>query len=115
MQAPFEIAERDDPDGRVRLTLTGELDLAVAGQLTDRLQQLRDQRRAVRLDLSRLEFIDSSGIHALINGAAAGHAEDEQLLEVESDLHPSVRRVIELLGIAPILWPNQDEGLGRKG
>ena len=43
----------DDPDA-VRLVVSGELDLAVAAMLGDRLRQLGREGHAVRLDLAEL-------------------------------------------------------------
>jgi len=39
----FRMRERFDPDGTLRLALSGELDLPVAQALADRLQRLRHQ------------------------------------------------------------------------
>lgn len=61
----FEIRE-SHVHGSLRLSLAGELDLASTRVLEDRLARLRALRTPVRLDLSRLEFIDSTGIHLLI-------------------------------------------------
>jgi anti-anti-sigma factor len=46
--------------------LSGELDLATAPLLEERLTQLLANGLRVSLDLSGIEFIDSSGIHVLI-------------------------------------------------
>jgi hypothetical protein len=56
----------DDQDGARRLALEGELDRLTAPALEDRLDQLAAQKRRVRLDLSLLQFIDSTGIGNLI-------------------------------------------------
>lgn len=62
----FEI-HSDVQDDAGRLSLVGELDLATVPQLEDHVRALL--ARAVRdlvIDLSRLSFIDSSGLHLLI-------------------------------------------------
>jgi anti-anti-sigma regulatory factor len=46
----------------------------------------------VRLDLSKLEFIDTSGMYALLD---ALHDAGKRV-EVEPDLAPKVRRLLEL-------------------
>ncbi|HEY2656844.1 MAG TPA: STAS domain-containing protein [Solirubrobacteraceae bacterium] len=54
--------ERPDPDGTVTLTLLGDLDLTTAETLSTRLAELKTAGHPVRLDLSQLSFIDSTGI-----------------------------------------------------
>jgi len=62
----FEMTERED-GGTVVVALKGELDLATVEQVQQRLAQLRDERRAVLLDLDRLTFMDSTGIRLLLS------------------------------------------------
>lgn len=69
---PFQVIESHDADGCVRLALVGELDLAVADHLSARFDQLSKDAIRVRVDLSRLEFIDSSGIRTLVHAAQNG-------------------------------------------
>jgi anti-anti-sigma factor len=58
------------PDGTV-VGLTGELDLATAGQLPRFVAALTpDDCRSVHLDLAGLDFIDAAGITALIRAKA---------------------------------------------
>lgn len=101
---PFEIHESLEPNGTVGLALFGELDLAVAGRLEDRLGRLREQGRRVRLDLSGVDFIDSSGVQAVIAQLRTAHRE-RWSLELEPHVTPSVRRVIETLELAAFFWP----------
>ena len=94
----------DDPEG-VRLVLSGELDLAVAGMLGDRLRMLRREGHAVRLDLAGLEFIDSSGLRELIKALSEARSDGWQL-DVDPHLTDPVRRAVELAGLQPHLWPS---------
>ena len=91
----FQIEESQER-GVVRLALAGELDLAAAPDLESRLRQLKDERQAVCLDLSALEFVDSSGIRVLLRAVqdARGNGWD---LRVADRLSPAVRRVLELV------------------
>ncbi len=57
----FAILESQE-ENRRRLLLTGELDLASIPLLEDRLSRLAGAQVAVCLDISRLEFIDSTGL-----------------------------------------------------
>jgi anti-sigma B factor antagonist len=97
MRPYFEIDELQDGEF-VRLRLTGELDLGSAPALEQRLAQLRAENQAVRLDLSELEFIDSSGIHLLI-GAFNDPRDDGWRLEIEPQLSSQVDRVFRLAGL----------------
>lgn len=91
------------PNGEcVRLRLTGELDLFSAPLVKRRLAQLRAENRAVRLDLSDLGFMDSSGIHLLIS-AFDGLGEDGWQLEIDPDLSRPVERLFSLAGLDRVL------------
>jgi anti-anti-sigma factor len=100
----FEIRQRHDADGTLRVTLIGELDLAVADGLRAQLDQFRRSEQRVRLDLSELEFIDCSGLNGILGALAAarrGHGE----LEVDRLVSPGVRRITSLEDVASALWP----------
>src|SRR5579864_9143854 len=91
----FEIRE-SRVDGWLRLSVTGELDLGSAPALDDRLAGLRARKLPVTLDLSRLEFIDSTGLHLLIRAFAEAKADDWEL-QIERDVSPPVMRLFELV------------------
>jgi anti-sigma B factor antagonist len=103
MTTQFWIEESQDPDGPLRLTLLGELDLTVAGELESRLGELKAKGVPVRLDLSELSFIDSSGIgvitRARLEADRAGGA-----FEVDPHVSEVVKRPLELLGLGEVLW-----------
>ena len=102
------VSERLDAGGMLRLILLGDLDVAGAEALNARLAELKTAGRPVRLDLSRLAFIDSSGIQALIVTLTDARSTGWQL-EVAPEVSPSVRRAAEIIGIARILWPADPE------
>jgi len=101
----FEIQESVDDDGADRVTLVGELDIAVADGVEQRLRRLREAGSRVRLDLSQLDFIDSSGVRAIVLGLKHARQGGHEL-EVDRQISPTVRRMIEIMGIAPQLWPD---------
>jgi anti-anti-sigma factor len=86
---------------RVRLALRGELDLATAGVLADRLRGLRERHATVVLDLDELTFIDAAGLRVLLT-AAADARNDGWAFTVTRGSAP-VRRLFELLDIDAIL------------
>lgn len=77
----------------------------MAGALDERLRSLARPGSLTRLDLSQLEFIDSSGIRILMR-AIERASRDGGNLEVAPETTPAVRRTIELTGIAEHLWPS---------
>jgi anti-anti-sigma factor len=103
MASQFSMLDGWDADGALRLKLLGELDLTVADQLETRLRRLRAEGTSVRLDLSELSFIDSSGIRAVIHARLDGDREG-WALDVDPDVSESVRRPFELLGLDEVLW-----------
>jgi anti-sigma B factor antagonist len=80
------------------LHLTGELDLASVPMLEDRLSSLHlhGSGRTVRLDLSDLEFMDSTGLHALIRAMNDASANGWRL-QINRDMSPQVERVLKLV------------------
>jgi anti-sigma B factor antagonist len=59
--------DREQDGGRHTLVLTGELDVGSAPELEAQVQQICNQSpREIVLDLHRLEFIDSSGLRAIL-------------------------------------------------
>jgi anti-sigma B factor antagonist len=104
----FAIQEGHEGDS-VRLRLSGELDLGSAPVLRQRLEQLRAERRLVRLDLSRLEFMDSTGVHTLLQAVTASR-EDGSRLRVDPDLAPQVHRVLTLVQLEDFLVGDDSDG-----
>ena len=81
--------------------LLGELDMSTAPQLRDELLRLAsDGAREVTVDLSELQFMDSTGLSVLITGL-------KRLRERGGDLAlrsptPSTRRVLEITGLTEV-------------
>jgi anti-anti-sigma factor len=100
----FQIEQSIDESGTVLLQLLGELDLAVAPTLIVRLAALRETAAAVRLDLSRLQFMDSTGLGAVLS-AVLDARRDGWALDVDPVLARPVRRIIEVSGVSGYLWP----------
>ena len=101
----FRMREVSDDPAAVRLALTGELDLAVADMLGDRLWMLGNAGNAVRLDLSELEFIDSSGLRELIIAVSESRSNGWRI-EIDPRMTEQIRRTIELAGVRSCLWPD---------
>ena len=65
----FSVTTRYEGNAAI-VSLSGELDLAGERELEEALAQARAVRRSLTIDLSELDFIDSSGLGAR---AAAKH------------------------------------------
>ena len=102
--ADFWMDERAEAAGRLRLGLVGELDIASAGALKERLRVLAARGEPVVLDLGRLQFIDSSGLRELVR-AVSDARRDHWSLELATTLSPQVRQIIDLLELRELFWP----------
>lgn len=98
MKVPYLNIEEERKLGAVSLVLSGELDLASTPVLQRRLDELQAEHSDVRLDLSKLEFIDSTGVHLLISALQNSRA-DGWRLEVAPDVAPEVMRVLRLVQV----------------
>jgi anti-anti-sigma factor len=113
--APFTTEIRGSK-GHALVILRGELDVSTAGQLYEELATLnREGANHVALDLTALEFIDSTGISVLI-------AEHKRTASAGGELviltpHRQARRVFEvsgLMGVLHVLPPeNPEKGPSR--
>lgn len=104
---PFEVRQRHDADGALRVTLIGELDLAVTDRLRAQLDAIRRSGRRVRLDLSQLEFIDCRGVDGVLTALAEARR-NRWHLEVDPRVSPSVMRIASLKDVSSALWPAPD-------
>jgi anti-anti-sigma factor len=90
----LHVVRAEDVDGGVTLALRGDLDLATADDLRSAVTPA-DRSRSVRLDLGGVEFLDSSGIGALI-GIKRELQEAGGVLVV-TRVSDRVRRALELI------------------
>ncbi len=58
----------------------------------------------MRLDLSQLDFIDSSGVQTVVLGLKQARRSGQEL-EVDPRVSSSVHRLIDMMGIGRQLWP----------
>jgi anti-sigma B factor antagonist len=101
--ATFTVAE--DPgsgDERV-IRLRGELDIECAPDLERVLLRSRPAGQRVVLDLSGLEFMDSTGLRVLLRARAAA---DEGRWQIYlRDVPPTIRRLFDMTGVHDALPP----------
>ena len=92
---------------RFTIALQGDLDLATVAKLRDAIAEACDTDCAeVVLDLTGLTFVDSSGLHAILELHAAASDEDRRLTVVPGP--GRVQRALEVAGLGRLL-PLADE------
>ena len=89
------VVDATGPDEAVRVAVGGELDLAASGPLRDALEAQLGAGRDVVLDLARVEFLDCSGLSAVVAGMEFARARG-RLLMIDDNLSEPVRRVADL-------------------
>ena len=100
----FELDVRDD-DGRVAFTPRGELDLATAPEVEEKvLAAVRTGDTQVVIDLRQLTFMDSTGVRTIVAAHKAAEESGAELRVIRPSADNPVSRVIEISGI--------DEALG---
>jgi len=68
-QKPFD-AKEDVVRGAWVITIAGELDIATSPKVREILSEAaRDRDRPLVIDLSRCDFVDSTGLATLLHGA----------------------------------------------
>jgi len=88
-------------DGRTVLQLTGELDMASAPTFSRELSQALERSPATIVDMTTLDFIDSSGLRSLVLGTQRASALEHslRLLRPSEELF----RVITMSGLDSLL------------
>lgn len=76
------------------IRLAGELDLSSASELDRVLQEAAEHGGAILVDLTELEFMDSTGIHTFLKAADSLRGRGCLILHGERD---GVRRVLDLV------------------
>jgi anti-sigma B factor antagonist len=106
--ARFEVTTSAQP-GSVVVTLSGEADLEVRDELTETLLTAVTRAPLVVVDLDGVDFMDSSGVHALVAAYRAAKADGTRLYAVNA--HGIVGDLLDLTGIAGLLHrPSGDGG-----
>jgi anti-anti-sigma factor len=105
--ARFAATTVDEP-GRVRVTLSGDCDLAVRDEMSAALLTAVGRAEIVVVDLAEVGFLDSSGVHGLV---AAHHAARNRggRLYVENP-SGAVATVLDLTGVGALLSPHLGRG-----
>lgn len=105
------VEERDD-SARRRLSIEGDLDLATAPAVAQRLDQLQAEKIDVRLDLSKVRFVDSTGIRVLLTTVYHALDDSRWKFEVERTLDPVVRKTFRVANVEDFILGDHHRGAG---
>lgn len=97
---PDFIVTTERREGLLRVVPTGELDIAAADGLRARLAERR-ATEGLELDLSGLEFMDTSGIQVVVEAYRSARDDGFDLRIVRAP--QSVQRVFEISGLEGVL------------
>jgi anti-sigma B factor antagonist len=105
---PGELAlQTVSQDGAVVVSLTGELDIRSSPELQDVLAAAQSgDARTVVVDLSGLQFIDSTGLRVLLR--AKRHANDGGSELRVRNAPAEVRRLLQIAGVLELLSAERD-------
>jgi anti-sigma B factor antagonist len=95
---PFRIEVARDGDDSVRVRPVGELDMSTAPELESSLESASEAAREVIVDLSGLEFMDSTGLTLLTRWSLAAERDGFNLA-----LAPGNDRIQRLFEITHLL------------
>lgn len=96
--SPVSVATEDRGESRLLLRVSGELDLAEVERLDGALEEAGTGWRLIVVNLSECEFIDSSGIAALLR--ARLRLEEAGCRLVLCCATDQVERLLEVTGLA---------------
>jgi anti-anti-sigma factor len=100
--APFAVIVSPLSDDEVRVSVEGELDLVSASELEETLKRELLAANDVLLDLSDMDFIDSTGLHAIVESVRTAKSVGRKL-KLSADLPPHARRLMEIVGLLPFI------------
>ena len=123
---PFACRWRLEGAAAASVRVSGELDLATAPQLERTLDEALKHARLILLDVRKLDFMDSSGLHVILDASSRARADGgrmlltgasrqvEALLELtETRAHLDVLRPAEIDDARPDRGHAGDEGAIR--
>lgn len=85
-------------DAGVLIGAAGELDVTTAPRLEEAITRAIDAGNDVALDLSGIEFLDSTGLRAVVAGLR--HAREAQVGFRLAETSPAVDRLLRITGLA---------------
>ena len=87
----LRIEQQAGSEAEATLHVIGELDLVTAPLLAEAIGRHREEGSRIVLDLSRIEFLDSTGLVLLMQSAR-----DVDRLSLRREVSPAVARLLEV-------------------
>lgn len=110
---PVELTTRTDlVDGEAVVSLAGDVDLASSSRLREVIAQALSESTTVILDASQLDFIDSSGLSALIWGHQRARELDGSFVVRQPSA--MLRRLLEITRLETVLTISDNDGQDLK-
>jgi anti-sigma B factor antagonist len=92
-----------DRNGRAVVVIRGELDLATAPDLDAALMELLDAGQDVVVDLRELEFMDSTGLRALVAAHTRADGGEQTFVIVRPLPGGPIERILAIAGVESVL------------
>jgi anti-sigma B factor antagonist len=91
----LRVSSEQADDGAIRVALAGELDLASAPQIEEELDRIEQENPSmILLDLRELEFMDSTGLRAILTADARAREAGRRFVVVRGS--KNIQRVFEV-------------------
>lgn len=95
------IEERTQDSDVTTLVVSGEVDAFTAPQLREKLMPLCKSNRKIYLDLSQVDYMDSTGLGVLIGAYKSLCAQNGRL--VLTGMSPRLQRLLKITGLTEII------------
>lgn len=100
--SPFAVHVELIQEHEVLVSVQGELDIVSASELEHALKRELLAGNDVLLDLSRIDFIDSTGLRAIVASVRMAKGISRKL-KLKPDLPSHARRLMEIVGLLPFM------------
>lgn len=100
------VASVKEEQGKIVVALEGDIDLENAGDVRKALLASLKQKKDLLVDMSGVDYIDSSGIASLVEGLQVARKQKNELSLVS--VSPRARRVLELARLDKVFTIHAD-------
>jgi len=108
----IELQSSESGNGAATLVIQGDIDMSTSPQVRTHLTDLfKKNQKAIVVDLSKVSYIDSSGIATLVEGLQWSHSNNTKFRL--TNLSPMVKDVFEIARLLTVfeVYDSQEEAL----